>query len=40
MGRKGVAHNAAEVGGSEGFQEGNEAAKKILKDFRRNLTLK
>ena len=24
MGRKGVAHNAAEVGGSEGFQEGNE----------------
>ena len=28
MGRKGVAHNAAEVGGSEGFQEGNEPEKK------------
>ena len=24
MGKKGVAHNAAEVGGSEGFKEGNE----------------
>ena len=28
MGKKGVAHNAAEVGGSEGFQEGNESEKK------------
>merc|ERR1711871_1638269 len=28
MGKKGVAHNAAEVGGSEGFQEGNEPEKK------------
>ena len=33
MGRKGVAHNAAEVGGSEGFQEGNEAAKKNPEGF-------
>ena len=31
MGKKGVAHNAAEVGGSEGFQEGNEPEKKETK---------